>query len=427
MNEHNDPSSSEDLSFGFSSQDNWHSNNSSPIGSRPAVNPLLGGIPHTTDERSVNSSPLGGYPSQNNSVLGGYPSESNSVLGGYPSQSNSPLGGYPSQSNSVLGGYPSESNSVLGGYPSQSNSVLGGYPSQSNSPLGGYPSQSNNPLGGYPATTPTQNSTPQTSPISAAPYTASEQPQTTAQRTEPDRLENLRTPNAAIAAFVGWLIGSSLLTIILMICREWWVILPFLMQLPLGIAVYVTSLKKNRLKHMGIFIGGDAGAALLLLILRLSMPVFFGGLNSVTGLCIFLMIFCWIGFGLMIGNLVYTHKKKQRCTVPVSALCINLSRHRSHVNTTHHHGGGTTYCPTYEYYYNNEKIISERKSSSDVGVPVVGECYPLMIDPNHPQDFFEPEYNRSIQKWFIIMGAIFGFGGLWGIISMAQQAAAGII
>ena len=64
MNEQYDSSSSEDLSFGFSSGDNWQSSHASPIGSHPVANPLLGSYP------ANNNSPLGSYPANDSNSFG---------------------------------------------------------------------------------------------------------------------------------------------------------------------------------------------------------------------------------------------------------------------------------------------------------------------------------------------------------------------
>ena len=260
MNEQYDSSSSEDLSFGFSSGDNWQSSHASPIGSHPVANPLLGGYP------ANNSSPLGGYPANNSSPLGGYPADNNSPLGSYPANNNSPLGSYPANDSNSFGFAPAPTPS-----------------------------------------TPTPSAPMPSAPTSSHSHVHAKNP--------------ARFLKYGILA---WIAGSIALTVFLMKRMEFWVVYAGFLQLLAGLTVYFVALPKNRVKSMIKFWVVDALAIIALMILRWSIPSFFAWMNESLAMLLALLFFCGTGIAVPFYTWLAAYTVKRHCKVSVTAVCTHV-------------------------------------------------------------------------------------------------------
>ena len=403
MNEQYDSSSSEDLSFGFSSGDNWQSSHASPIGSHPVANPLLGSYP------ANNNSPLGGYPANNSSPLGGYPANNSSPLGGYPANNNSPLGGYPANDNSPLGGYPANNSSPLGGYPADNNSPLGSYPANNNSPLGSYPANDSNSFGFAPAPTP---STPTPSaPIPSTPTPSAPMP--SAPTSSHSHVHAKNPARFLKYGILAWIAGSIALTVFLMKRMEFWVVYAGFLQLLAGLTVYFVALPKNRVKSMIKFWVVDALAIIALMILRWSIPSFFAWMNESLAMLLALLFFCGTGIAVPFYTWLAAYTVKRHCKVSVTAVCTHVE---TSVRQGGKHSGATVYCPVYEYDYMGVPVCvkgGKRRVSTRTGTKVH-----MLINPENTRQFLILERFHKDMISSCISGAIFFAMGVFTVWHM---------
>ncbi|MBQ3887549.1 MAG: DUF3592 domain-containing protein [Clostridia bacterium] len=398
MNEQYDSSSSEDLSFGFSSGDNWQSSHASPIGSHPVANPLLGSYP------ANNSSPLGSYPANNNSPLGSYPANNNSPLGGYPANNSSPLGSYPANNSSPLGGYPANNSSPLGSYPANNNSPLGSYPANNNSPLGGYPANDSNSFGFAPAPTPS-------TPTPSAPMPSAPMP--SAPTSSHSHVHAKNPARFLKYGILAWIAGSIALTVFLMKRMEFWVVYAGFLQLLAGLTVYFVALPKNRVKSMIKFWVVDALAIIALMILRWSIPSFFAWMNESLAMLLALLFFCGTGIAVPFYTWLAAYTVKRHCKVSVTAVCTHVE---TSVRQGGKHSGATVYCPVYEYDYMGVPVCvkgGKRRVSTRTGTKVH-----MLVNPENTRQFLILERFHKDMISSCISGAIFFAMGVFTVWHM---------
>ena len=301
------------------------------------------------------------------------------------SDSRSPIGSSP------LGAYPSaNSTSPIG------NSPIGGYPSaNSTSPIG------NSPLGGYPtAHSQTVNAPAPSAPQTSAP--APSAPQPSAAGSTPTAVSSAVRRNAAVP-FIGWLIGSVLLTVIIAIFGELWIIPFSIFQLCAGLWVYFYWEKPTRYRYFKRFLIGLGGTAALFLVLRLLLPKYFQAASAQWLILMCCNFFLIIGVGMIVFINVNVHGLKKYCTETVSAMCVRVLTQRRRSGKHH----TTVYCPVYEYYYQNKHYESQETFYSSHTPPEVGSCYDILINPSNPSEFYDIRRKGNDRLLLTVIGGFF--------------------
>ncbi len=385
MNEQYDSSSSEDLSFGFSSGDNWQSNHSSPIGSHPAANPLLGSYPANN-----NSSPLGGYPANNSSPLGGYPANNSSPLGGYPANNSSPLGSYPANNSNSFGFAPAPTPST----PTPSAPI----PS---APMPSAPTPS----------APMPSAPPPSAPMPSAPMPSAPMP--SAPTTSHSHVHAKNPARFLKYGILAWIAGSIALTVFLMKRMEFWVVYAGFLQLLAGLTVFFVALPKTRVKSMIKFWVVDALAIIALMILRWSIPSFFAWMNESLAMLLALLFFCGTGIAVPFYTWLAAYTVKRHCKVSVTAVCTHVE---TSVRQGGKHSGATVYCPVYEYDYMGVPVCvkgGKRRVSTRTGTKVH-----MLVNPENTRQFLILERFHKDMISSCISGAIFFAMGVYTVWHM---------
>ena len=385
MNEQYDSSSSEDLSFGFSSGDNWQSNHSSPIGSHPVANPLLGSYPANN-----NSSPLGGYPANNSSPLGGYPANNSSPLGGYPANNSSPLGSYPANNSNSFGFAPAPTPST----PTPSAPIPSAPMPSAPTPSAPMPS----------APTPS-------APMPSAPMPSAPMP--SAPTTSHSHVHAKNPARFLKYGILAWIAGSIALTVFLMKRMEFWVVYAGFLQLLAGLTVFFVALPKTRVKSMIKFWVVDALAIIALMILRWSIPSFFAWMNESLAMLLALLFFCGTGIAVPFYTWLAAYTVKRHCKVSVTAVCTHVE---TSVRQGGKHSGATVYCPVYEYDYMGVPVCvkgGKRRVSTRTGTKVH-----MLVNPENTRQFLILERFHKDMISSCISGAIFFAMGVYTVWHM---------
>lgn len=125
------------------------------------------------------------------------------------------------------------------------------------------------------------------------------------------------------------------------------------------------------------------------------------------------------GFFAVLGltlTLVGVFKKKgmkSRCTVRVSAVCVDVD---SHVNYDMDGPDVRVYCPIYQYYYNGQVHRVSNNVYTNFCVTQQGSRVELLINPYKPEEFLEPKSSRNSSFVLLFIGIIFMIIGTVGMI-----------
>ena len=219
------------------------------------------------------------------------------------------------------------------------------------------------------------------------------------------------TPADASVLFWSWLVGSTVLFLLPLFGREFWVLIPYVLQLGCGVTVYMLSLPLHKRRNLLIFLGITVVLTALLVVLRLLLPTAFANLSDHVALVLAVLPFAFIGAVLTICSIVETSRKRQRCTVPVRATCVELLEDESYDNES---GASTTvYCPVYEYEFSGRLYRCHDKQYSNISVPELYGVYDLLVNPNDPEDFYDPKRAKgSYIVRMVIGGGFLLMGGL---------------
>ncbi len=123
-------------------------------------------------------------------------------------------------------------------------------------------------------------------------------------------------------------------------------------------------------------------------------------------------LFVLIGGGMAIGSICSFFSKKGRCSEPVQVTCIALNKRRSSK-------GNTLYAPVWEYYYNGQVYRKADSTASNVGYPRIGDTRNYMVNPNDPEDLFNPSPAGTIGM--VLFGAIFGGFPLMMMLALLSE------
>lgn len=234
--------------------------------------------------------------------------------------------------------------------------------------------------------------------------------------------KNPLTPPQAKALFLIWLLLSTLICAVPVGFKEFWVIIFYALQLGTGAIVQLSSLAENKRKNMLRFIVGEAIAAAVLVTARLIVPEVFAKLSDgilvvqLTGI----LPFALIGAVLTVFSVLQTGRKKQRCTQPVQARCVDLLEDESYDNES---GATTTvYCPVYEYYFNGRLYRSNDNQYSNLNVPEIYGVYEILLNPEDPEELYDPKRVKTSAFIMTVIGGGFLFMGGLGFVLILMSA-----
>lgn len=123
------------------------------------------------------------------------------------------------------------------------------------------------------------------------------------------------------------------------------------------------------------------------------MAKFISGLMTLLfGLLSALLLF-------LIPNVIDSHQEK--CTESVTAVISDV------LVTNDYDKGSTTYAPVYDYFYEGEAFSMKSNVYTSIE-PEIGAQVDLMIDPDNPEVYADPERNSFIKMVLRIVGIAMG-------------------
>ncbi len=234
-------------------------------------------------------------------------------------------------------------------------------------------------------------------------------------------IQTAPAPADAKRFFYTFLVFSTVNFALPLFFKEFWVLIPYLFQIISGAAVYVISTAENKKKNLQRFLIADVIFILACAVLRMLYPQAFANISERVYMPLVMMPFMMIGAVMIVANVVLSNRKKHQCTFPVQATCVELLEKE---NYDHESGASTTvYCPVYEYVANGVRLRSNDAQYSNVGIPQLNERYEIMIDPEHPEIFYDPNRKFASHVITIVGTGFFTMGGagfLMMLISVIQ-------
>ena len=124
---------------------------------------------------------------------------------------------------------------------------------------------------------------------------------------------------------------------------------------------------------------------------------------------IFLTVLCALILGAVgVFNIVLS----RRCCVKVETRITEME-----CNVNHDDDGNTstTYRPVYQFTYNGQEYVVHGHGYSGIDTYVPGDTVTLRINPNQPENFFDPRRDRKIVAIILIFPLIGLLSGIFGI------------
>lgn len=167
-----------------------------------------------------------------------------------------------------------------------------------------------------------------------------------------------------------------------------------------GIFVLAAN-KKNQLPLSLLFVFVGLGMIIIPLLLRYQeahperKPI----ISEDLPIILVMILFVIIGAFLIFSTIWNRVRQKRLCTEPVQVTCIDLKTRRSSK-------GNTLYAPVWEYYYSGRTYTKVSSSASNVGYPNIGETREYFIDPNDPENLYNPSILSFVGM--LLFGVFFG-------------------
>ena len=125
----------------------------------------------------------------------------------------------------------------------------------------------------------------------------------------------------------------------------------------------------------------------------------------------FIGVFVLVGISLIVFPPVIHNLKMKVFTVSIEAVCIHLDRH---ISRTRKGRRTITYAPTWEYDYNGNLYTYKESTYTNLSVPKVGAVYPLLINPDKPEELYRPI--KSVRMLLLFMGTMFTAMGILALV-----------
>ena len=122
---------------------------------------------------------------------------------------------------------------------------------------------------------------------------------------------------------------------------------------------------------------------------------------------LFLGLFFVIGVSLVLGTYLKSKRKHEVCNYCIAATCVEVK--------SHYDDGTRTYCPVYEVYYRGEMIRICNNLYTNIHRVEVGEAREIYLNPNDPNEFYEPKEEKATKKFMYILGSIFAIVSIFAL------------
>ena len=112
-----------------------------------------------------------------------------------------------------------------------------------------------------------------------------------------------------------------------------------------------------------------------------------------------LALFFVVGLGIVLYGIIGPVMLRNKCTQSILGRVVSISSKTD--------DGTRLYCPTYEIYFRSETHMLCNNVYSNISVPNEGESVELFINPDKPEEFYNPKQNGSLSVFLIVFGLIF--------------------
>lgn len=123
---------------------------------------------------------------------------------------------------------------------------------------------------------------------------------------------------------------------------------------------------------------------------------------------LFLGLFFIIGMGLVIGTYFGTKRRHEKCNYCITATCVDVK--------TSYNKGSRTYCPVYEVYFRGEMHRIKRNIYSNVNHVAIGDQKEVYLNPDNPEEFYEPREEKSLNLFTYILGISFAVVSVFALV-----------
>ncbi len=221
-----------------------------------------------------------------------------------------------------------------------------------------------------------------------------------------------------LISFFAWVLITSGVTVLSLFSGEFWVTLPFAVQIIAGLMVFFISWPVRRSRNFGIFMIFDAVFAAAMVFLRLSFPMFTLALSKHSALHLFEAVLFFWGFYLTAGRIFTGPKKKKNCTETTTGTCFKV------MTDYIPDGRGknvSIFRPIYQYAYNGKHYESMDSNNPTLKAPKTGTVCTLLVDPDDPSDIYAVNKISAVSIFCFIFGLVLmGWSVLYFIIEMSE-------
>lgn len=203
--------------------------------------------------------------------------------------------------------------------------------------------------------------------------------------------------------FSIWFLGSIIGMFYLFGIEHVYLGLTLFLQLFIGLGVYFCS--KSKIRILIILFG-------LSLLAVIWIDAFGNNIlkniltKEVLGSILGTLVFSIGGICMLVIPRNTEKKKLERCTIPVTAECIDLK--------VTYGDGSNLYSPVWKYYYNGEYHTYCDNFYSNIGIPKIGDNKELLLNPENLNDIYI-QTPSIIRKIFDLLGIASLFFGLMSI------------
>lgn len=125
---------------------------------------------------------------------------------------------------------------------------------------------------------------------------------------------------------------------------------------------------------------------------------------------LFICLFMVIGAFMIFGAYLSSRRKQKVCNYYITATCVDVK--------TQYDDGTRTYCPVYEIYFRNETQTICNNVYTNIDHVGVGDRRELYLNPDNPEEFYEPIAERKTKIFIYVLGSSFVFISALALIIM---------
>jgi len=136
-------------------------------------------------------------------------------------------------------------------------------------------------------------------------------------------------------------------------------------------------------------------------------------LSEKTVPALILILFVIMGVGFTFIPMISNKNKKEKWSL-INAKCTKLNSRFLNDNDSGYSTQTEVYAPTFEYSYNGNQYSTMSNTYSNVKLPKIDEYYDIYVNPDNPNEIYQPSIANSIVLFIIGSSLLFsGIGCLY--------------